>query len=105
MARNYPLEQLFGPIFRGLPRTLTGGDGAFAGRTTISAGSLQQVISTTAVESDSIILLTAHTSVASNGFGSVCVKSITDGTSFTVGFTGNLAATGDIAVMWRIIGQ
>jgi hypothetical protein len=102
MARKYPLEQLFSPLFRGLPRTLTGD---FAGRTTISEGSLSVPVAATAAESDSIISLAVETGVDSLVCALVVVQSINPGVGMVIGPATGIAIGGDVTVMWRIIGQ
>ena len=107
MARNYPLEQLFGPLFRGMPRTIaTSAANQFAGRTTIDSGSATVTVSTNAVEADSIISLALQIGVASLGIAVPCVvKSINPGNHMILGWADNTAVTRDVTIMWRIVGQ
>jgi len=93
MARS-TLEQLFGAIFRGAPTTRAqSAAGQWAGRTTVPSGSATAVVSTTVVNSDSIILLgqVGNAAVGSTAPGSATsvppfeVKTISPGGYFTVG--------------------
>lgn len=98
------IEQLYGPVFRGMPRTKTGGSAPFAGRTTIASGSIAASVATTVANSDSIITMTPETGVASIALGTLCVSSISPGTGFTFQWAAGVAVTKDIVVHWRLTG-
>ena len=104
MARNYPLEQHYGTMNRGLPRTLAASStGQFAGRTLIASGSTTVVVSTTAVQSDSIISMSIQVTSISV-VTPMAVRAIADGGIFTMGWATGTAAAEDVTIMWQIVG-
>lgn len=97
------LDYLDGVLFRGMPRTRTG---EFAGRDTLPAGSKTVVISTSFVESDSIIEMALEQNTDQNSGGQpVVVKTISPKGYFEVGTADGNAFGSDATIMWRIIGQ
>ena len=100
-------EQLYRGLLRGPLRTQAQSkSNQWAGRSTISSGSETVVVSTTSVDSNSVILI-GFQSMAGDVVGSlgnaVCVRSISPGNFFTLGTTDSQAATRDLAVMWLIV--
>ncbi len=102
------LEQLFGAIFRGAPTTkASSAAGQWAGRTTVPSGSATATVSTTVVNSDSIILLgqVGNANVASGtAIRPFEVKTISPGGYFTLGTQdGQIVAGGrDTIVPWIV---
>lgn len=100
------LEQLWRAILRG-PLTVRAASASnqFAGRTTLASGSATVTISTTVVQSDSIILLTAEAATnQASGFAKPPeVKSISPGNFFTVGWADGNAVARNTTIMWTII--
>lgn len=85
----------------------------FAGRTTVGCGDATAVISTTAVKSNSIILLTpipkaALPAIQASGSipSGLCVNTITEGGFFVVGWIGGVGLTNiQTDVAWMIAAQ
>jgi len=101
------LEQLWRPIFRGPLQTKTNSQaGQWAGRTTLNSGSVTVVISTTNVNSDSLILtgLVGNANVASGtAIHGTEVKTISPGGYFTLGTMDGIGIARDTIIMWTIV--
>lgn len=100
------LEQLFGPVFRGPVLTkINSSPNQWAGRTTLSSGSISQVVSTTAVKSDCLVLFGVQaTTIAASGVGkSVEVVSLSNGNYFTFGTVDGIAIQQSVTIMWQIV--
>lgn len=76
----------------------------FAGRTTLSSGSATVTVSTQQVNSDSIISLALQSVTALNsGFGAdLCVRSISPGGSFVIGWSDGQTRAFDVVGMWEV---
>lgn len=100
-------EQLFRMFLRG-PATVKANSAAnqFAGQTTVVSGTATGVVSTTAVDSDSLILFgqvaVGATNVLSGQSRTWEVKSINTGLAFTFGTTDGAALSRDTVVHWMI---
>lgn len=84
----------------------TSASNQFAGRTNITSASATVVISTSIVKSDSIVFLgfqLPSNEAVTTSLGPLCVKTISDGGYFTVGWAngGNVAAA-QVAVLWKV---
>lgn len=78
----------------------------YAGRTTLASGSATVTVSTTVVNSDSIVwmgLAAPGTNVASGQFKAIEVKSIDAGNAFVLGTADGVAMARDTVVMWTIV--
>lgn len=78
----------------------------FAGRTVLASGSSSVTVSTAAVNSDSIIMLTSQVGSAGvgvNSGGAIGVNSIVSGTSFAITRMTGIAVDWDDTVMWHLI--
>ena len=100
------LEQLFGGVLKA-PLTTKANSNAnqWAGRTAIASGAVSQVISTTAVKSNSIInwSLQATTVAASGDSGNhLAVVSLSSGNYFTIGTADGSKIPHSVTVMWQI---
>jgi hypothetical protein len=101
---NFTLEQLFRAVLRGPIQTkATSAAGQWAGLTTLSSGSATVVISTSNVNSNSIILLSQQGN-ANIGSGTSIhgfeVKTISSGGYFTLGTADGIAHPRDTTLMW-----
>lgn len=76
----------------------------FAGRTVIGSGQATQIVSTFSVNSDSLIFTgQQHVTAQNSGFAAaVCVRSISPGAGFVLGWSDNIARAFDTTVMWEI---
>lgn len=101
------LEQLYGPMLRGQLVTLANSKTfQWAGKAAIASGDATIVVSVTNVCSDSLIFIAEqHVSDASSGVNlrSLCVKSITDGSYFTIGTTDGKGVTRGRTVAWLMM--
>ena len=102
MAQLLEKITLRGPI-----RTRTNSqEGSFwAGRTVLGIGNATVTVSTSVVQSDSIIQygVEANT-LQSSGVGApIEVMSIQDGVSFAFGFSGGESLTRDTTIMWSLM--
>ena len=98
-----PIERLDGAHLVNAPLVKTG---VFAGRTTLASGSVSATVSTTAVNSDSIIQATIEVGSlgvanAASG-GNIAVNSIVSGTSFALTNVSGVAVPWDNTVMWTL---
>ena len=100
-------ELLFKPTLRGPLRTRTNSQEAsfWAGRTTLNSGSATSTVSTTLVQSDSIIQygIEANTRQDSGVASPIEVMSIADGVSFTFGTAGGETIARDTTIMWSLM--
>ena len=100
-------ELLFKPTLRGPMRTRTNSQEAsfWAGRTTLNSGSATSVVSTTLVQSDSIIQygIEANTRQDSGVGSPIEVMSIQDGVSFAFGTAGGETIARDTTIMWSLM--
>src|SRR3990172_1404300 len=104
---RYTAEQWFRGLLRGPGTTLANSSAQqWAGLTTLASGTAVGSVTTTAVDSDSLIFFTLRASNAANVSSgqsrSVEVKSITDAVAFTFGTTDGVGIARDTAVMWQI---
>jgi hypothetical protein len=98
------LEQLYKPNLRGPLRTTIGQADAWAGRTTVASGSASQTVSSTNINSDSIVRYGVQVgSAAINSGGAMVVNSIVSGVSFAFANQGGVAIAWDNIVMWEIV--
>lgn len=100
------LEQFFGPVFRGPMTTkINSSPNQWAGRTTLSSGGVSQVVSTTAIKSNCLVLLGVQaTTICASGAGkSIEVVSLSSGNYFTVGTVDGVAIQQSVTVMWQIV--
>jgi hypothetical protein len=76
----------------------------FAGRTVLGSGQATVTVSTTVVDSDSLILLSAEaaTNQASGFARAVEVKSISPGNFFAVGWADGVAAARNTTIAWVV---
>jgi hypothetical protein len=76
----------------------------FAGRTTLGSGQATVIVSTFSVNSDSLIFTgQQHLTAQSSGFASaVCVRSISPGQGFVLGWSDNVSRAFDATVMWEV---
>lgn len=79
----------------------TSGANPIAGRLTVASGNSTQVVSTTAVKSDSIISILLQTSNASHQSVVVSVGSINPGVNVTFALS-NASCHSDAAIIWKI---
>jgi|SRR3972149_3933087 len=99
------LEQLFGPVFRGPAMTIANSSAKqWAGRTAIASGATSQVVSTTAIKSNSILSFGVQaTTVTASGIGKfIEVVSLSSGNWFTFGTSDGAALPQSVVVMWQI---
>ena len=98
------VEQLYGPHLRGGGTTIIDGAyEAFAGRTTLNSGSTSVVVSTSLVQSNSVLLMGVQTgSMGTQSAGAITVNSIVDGVSFAFARNNNVAAQWNDVVMWQL---
>ena len=100
-------ELLFKPTLRGPMRTRTAPTepNPWAGRTTLNSGSATSVVSTTLVQSDSIIQygIEANTLQSSGVAAPIEVMSIADGVSFTFGTADGETLARDTTIMWSLM--
>ena len=100
-------EQIFRMFVRA-PATVKANSGPnqFAGLTTIVSGTATGVVSTTAVDSDSLVFFGARanlaTNVASGAIKVFEVKSINPGNAFTFGTQDGQALGRDTVIHWMI---
>lgn len=99
-------ETFYGPLLKG--PMLTPANSAvnqWAGRTTLSSGSATVVVSTTLVNSDSLIMHNAegNANVGSGTNRVTEVKTISSGGYFTLGTQDGQAIPRDTVLMWQII--
>lgn len=100
-----PLESLFGGWLKGPFRTrATSAANQFAGRTTIASGTATVVISTSIVNSDSLIFLglEGNANVASGTGKTLEVKTISSGGYFTLGTQDGIGFGGSRILMWEV---
>lgn len=100
-----PLEALFGGWLKGPFRTrATSAANQFAGRTTIASGTATVVISTSIVNSDSLIFLglEGNANVASGTGKTLEVKTISSGGYFTLGTQDGIGFGGSRILMWEV---
>lgn len=105
MARR-TAEQIYRGMMRGpLTTKASSSSNQWAGRTTIESGSATITVSTTIVDSDSLILLGRqfNTNVLSGQSRALEVKSISPGNFFTLGTSDGVAIARDTAIMWLVI--
>ena len=100
-------ELLFKPTLRGPVRTRTAPTepNPWAGRTTLNSGSATSTVSTTLVQSDSIIQygIEANTRQDSGVASPIEVMSIQDGVSFAFGTAGGETLARDSTIMWSLM--
>tara|TARA_Y100000310_G_scaffold331599_1_gene405439 strand:- start:976 stop:1305 length:330 start_codon:yes stop_codon:yes gene_type:complete len=100
-------EQLCKPLLRGPIHTRTSQEtNPWSGRTTVASGDTAQVVSTSVVNSDSIILfgLESNTRVNSGQGGNLEVSSIVSQTSFQFAYEDGVnTRPGDVIAMWTIL--
>ena len=100
-------ELHFKPTLRGPMRTRTNSqEGSFwAGRTTLSSGFAPVAVSTSVVQSDSIIQygIEANTRQDSGVGAAIEVMSIEDGVSFAFGTSGGETIARDTTIMWSLM--
>lgn len=101
-------EQIFRGLLRGVLRTKAGSaSNQWAGRTTIAAGSASVTVSTTNVDSDSLIRYGFQspdgTDVASGGWRGIEVKSINPGAAVVFGWADGIVVARDTIIMWEIV--
>jgi hypothetical protein len=102
-----PIEQLFNPMLRGqLVTKASSATVQWAGKASIASGDATIVVSITNVSSDALIFISEQlVTDASSGVNlrSLCVKSITDGSYFTIGTTDGKGATRGRTVAWLML--
>jgi hypothetical protein len=103
------LEQLWGPMIRGVPTVQTSAKGVatqWAGIATITSGAASVTVNCTHVQSDSLIFVTPRTdtAVTSGQARGLKVSSISPGSMFIIGSVDNQAiVTSDVTpVMWML---
>ena len=100
-------ELLFKPTLRGPMRTRTAPTepNAWAGRTTLNSGSATSTVSTTLIQSDSIIQygIEANTRQDSGVGAAIEVMSIIDGSGFAFGTSGGETLARDTTIMWSLM--
>ncbi len=100
-------ELLFKPTLRGPMRTRTNSqeDSFWAGRTTLNSGSATVTVSTSIVQSDSIIQygVEANTRQDSGVASPIEVMSIQDAVSFAFGTAGGETIARDTTIMWWLM--
>jgi hypothetical protein len=104
-------DQLFNPMIHGsLHGALSGGansDQAAFGRTVVASGTLTTVVSTTLINSDSIVMMTneSNTRQTSGAIsGQMEVSSIVSGVSFNISWANEFnTRAADTTVMWALI--
>ena len=103
------IEQAYGLHLRAPLRTRIGNTNPWSGRTTLSSGSATSTVSTTRVNSDSIVLLSEQVSsagasaVQSGAGGWTVVNSIVSGVSFALARSSGQAIAWDSTIMWNIL--
>jgi hypothetical protein len=100
-----PLEELFGPHFRGPPLTQLTTLGAWAGRTSLGSAQASVTVSTAVVNSDSVFMIASNpgsVGVGANSGGAVVVNSIVSGVSFALARATAVGAPWDSTVSWMI---
>lgn len=109
MAGKPTAEQLWRAVLRGPLRTkATSANNQWAGLTAVVSGAATAVVSTTNVDSDSIILATVYgnaTNTASGFNRGWEVKSINPGNAFVMGTADGIGPDHAITVMWLIVKQ
>lgn len=102
-----PIEQLYGPTLRGNITTKASSAAVqWAGKASIASGDAAIVVSVSNVCSDSLVLFTEqHTTDVASGISqrTLCVKSITDGSYFTIGTSDGKGAIRERAVAWLML--
>lgn len=102
-------EQLWRAVLRGPLRTKAqSAVNQWAGLLAIASGGATGVVSTTNVDSDSLIFLALHggaTNTASGFNRAIEVKSINPGNAFVVGTPDGIGPDHGITVMWMIVRQ
>jgi hypothetical protein len=103
------LEQLYGPMIRGVPTVQISAKAVgtqWAGIATITSGAASVIVACTHVQSDSLIfaLPRTDTAVVSGQARGLKVSSIAPGSSFIIGSVDNQAiVTSDVTpVMWML---
>ena len=102
------LEQLFGPIFRGMAATKANSSTVqFAGITTLNSGSTTVTVSTTLVKSDSLFFLgtQAPAAVGSATGKPIEVKTVIDSSYFVLGTADGVAMGRDTNISWMLYRQ
>ena len=101
------IEQLYGPVLRGdMTTKASSATVQWAGKASIASGDATIVVSITNVCSDSLIFISEQlvTDAASGvNLRSLCVKSITDGSYFTIGTTDGEGATRGRTAAWLML--
>ena len=101
------IEQLFGPHLRGSFLTRTNQEtNPWAGRTVLASGSTSVVVSTSLVNSDSIIRLATQVGSidsAVQSAGHIVVNSIVSGVSFAFATALGVSVPFDNTVMWELV--
>lgn len=104
-AGRTPLELMFGPLFKGQTGVkANSASNQFAGQTTLGSGQATVTMSTTAVNSDSLVFLQQmHVTAQASGVArTMAVRSINPGNAFVVGWSDGAAQAFDTTVMWEI---
>ena len=100
-------ELLFKPTLRGPMRTRTAPTepNAWAGRTTLNSGDATVTVSSTLIQSDSIVQIgvEANTRQDSGVGAAIEVMSIQDGVSFAFGTSGGETLARDTTIMWSLM--
>ena len=100
-------ELLFKPTLRGPMRTRTSGEqNPWAGRTTLSSGSATITVSTTLIQSNSIVRYGTQANsigVAANSGGPIVAANVVDGVSFDFARATGVAVPWDETIMWEIV--
>lgn len=101
-------ELLFKPTLRGPMRTRTvaAEPNPWAGRTTLNSGSATITVSTTLIQSDSIIRYGTQANsvgVAANSGGPIVVANVVDGVSFDFASATGIAVPWDRTIMWELV--
>ena len=99
-------ELLFKPTLRGPVRTRTAPTepNPWAGRTTLNSGDATVTVSSTLIQSDSIVQIgvEANTRQDSGVGAAIEVMSIQDGVSFAFGTSGGETLARDTTIMWQL---
>lgn len=101
----YPLELHQRELLKGPSMTMANSSqNQWAGRTTLASGQATVTVSTIQVQSDCLIFATPmHVTAQNSGFGGgVCVRSISEGNSFVLGWTDAVGRAFDATIMWEM---
>lgn len=99
-------ERLFDPVLNGPLATRVGQSNAWSGRTVLASGSVGVAVTTTRINSDSVVIFgsqVASTGVAANSGGAVIVNSLVSATGFMFARATGVAVPWDETVMWTIL--